>query len=336
MSSGGDRRLRLLVAATVLALPTSRAALAQEPKLNRDPDSAHLVTEDIPRFWAAFSGATLVDAADRFQRLYIEPGTPGLKGFLRGRIVNGRALAATVAARPRYYTAIRAATLAVDTAGTVKGKIRSAFHRLAQLYDQAVFPDVYFVIGRLNSGGTSGSAGLMIGAEMYARDLGTPTDELSSWERAVVTSSEALPAIVAHELIHFQQPESQGQPTLLEQALREGSADFLGQLISGGIINRIQHQYGDAHEALLWDQFREVMEGRDVSGWMYEGDKAVDHPADLGYYIGYRITQAYYDRAADKRAAIADIIRIADADRFLAASEYDGGRQKAAPPKEPR
>ena len=31
-------------------------------------------------------------------------------------------------------------------------------------------------------------------------------------------------------------------------------------------------------------------------------------PNDLGYFIGYRIAQAYYQRAADKAQAVRDII----------------------------
>jgi hypothetical protein len=38
--------------------------------------------------------------------------------------------------------------------------------------------------------------------------------------------------------------------------------------------------------------------------------------------MGYRITQAYYDRAPDKRQAITDILSIRDFDAFLAASGY--------------
>jgi hypothetical protein len=31
-------------------------------------------------------------------------------------------------------------------------------------------------------------------------------------------------------------------------------------------------------------------------------------PSDLGYFIGYRIAQAYYNRVADKLRAVRDII----------------------------
>jgi uncharacterized protein YjaZ len=47
-----------------------------------------------------------------------------------------------------------------------------------------------------------------------------------------------------------------------------------------------------------------------------------DRPNDLGYFIGYRIAQAYYTRARDKRAAIRDILRVRDVDRLLRESGY--------------
>lgn len=312
-------RSTCLAVAALLAAGTP--AMAQQATTNRDPDAARLVTEDIPRFWAAFDGATLQDAAERFQTLYIDRGTPGLQGFLRGRIGNGRLLAASVAARPRFYAAIRGATMAIDTAAPVKRAIRESFHRLRDLYPDAVFPDVYFLVGRLNSGGTAAPAGLLIGAEMYARTDATPLDELGSWERAVITSADALPAIVAHELIHYQQ-RGDRETTLLARALTEGAADFVGELIAGRIINRAQHEYGDAHEAALWAEFEPAMRGTDVSAWMYQGDKAQGRPADLGYYVGYRICRAFYERAADRRAAIARILAIGNAEAFLTESGY--------------
>ena len=47
--------------------------------------------------------------------------------------------------------------------------------------------------------------------------------------------------------------------------------------------------------------------------------------ADLGYYVGYLITRAYYRNAKDKRQAVYDILNIQDARAFYEAS---GVRQK--------
>lgn len=308
----------LLLAGLLGGAAISAAAQVTNP----DPDRARLVTSDIPAFWLAFDGATLTDAAERFQRLYIEPGSAGVQGFLRGRIMSGRHLAATVASRPRYYQAIRPATLAVDTSRALHDSIRASFRRLKALYPEAVFPDVYFVVGRLNSGGTATPAGLHIGVEMYGRMDDTPVDELNPWEKAVVGRLSDLRHIVAHELIHFQQRSSGRATTLLARALHEGMADFIGELIAGGHINHAAHAFGNARERELWQEFREAMHGTDVSGWMYQGDRAGDRPADLGYWMGYRISRALFERLPDKAEAIRRLVTMHDAEALLRDSGY--------------
>jgi uncharacterized protein YjaZ len=177
----------------------------------------------------------------------------------------------------------------------------------------------------MNSAGTVSSSGLLIGVEMNARGESTPVDELTAWERAVTGQITMLSYIVAHELIHIQQPPESDKPTLLQQALSEGAADFIGEMISGGIINKVQHMYGDAHEQELWAEFRKEMLGTDINRWMYQGDREKDRPADLGYYIGYKICESFYHRAPEKREAVRRILQVTDAQGFLKESGYGGG-----------
>jgi Predicted Zn-dependent protease (DUF2268) len=297
---------------------------------NTDPMKARLVTSDIPRFWAVFDNASLHDAADLFQRDYFDPGSEGLKTFVKVRIGNARNLAAVAAARPRYFSAIRENTLALDRNPDVKSAIQASFRKLKEIYPDAVFPDVYFLIGALNSGGTTdGGKGLLIGLEMNARDDRTPVDELTKWERSSVGQIANVPHIVAHEVIHVEQKqanpsrESDGRkPTLLEQALDEGGADFLGEMISGGVINRTQRAFGNEHERELWDEFRTAMNGTDARKWLYEGDRAKGRPADMGYYMGYRICEAFYRKAADKSEALRRILALNDPEGLLRDSGY--------------
>ena len=301
------------------------ATTAQPTRQNGDPDAAQLITSDIPNFWRVFDRASLITGAELFQREYIDAGSRGLQGFLANRIVNGRYLAATVAARPRYYAAIRKNSLAVDASPGIKESIRAAFRRLKQLYSEAIFPDVYFLIGRLNSAGTTSSDGLLIGVEMNARDESTPVDELTNWERAVSGRIADLPHIVSHELVHIQQ--SNAGSTLLAFSLKEGGADFIAELTSGAHTNRAQHTYGNAHQRELWEAFRKDMHGSDLTRWLFQGDRSADRPADLGYYIGYKICEAFYGRSSDKAEAVRRIIRITDAEAFLRESGYAGGAQ---------
>ena len=223
-----------------------------------------------------------------------------MRDFIPGRIMSAEDLATYVNSRRATYDSVRAAKLDVTRA---EREIRAAFHKLKEIYPDAVFPDVYFVIGRFNSGGTSTKHGLLIGAEMY-RD------------------PASLPGIVSHELIHFQQHYDTRK--LLEHSFLEGTADFVAELIAGQHINNAAHQYGMAHEAELWAAFRTQFDKTDFFPWMY-GRPTDGKPNDLGYFIGYRIAQAYYNRATDKQRAVKEIItgRNGNVRELLAMSGYD-------------
>jgi hypothetical protein len=156
------------------ALFSTGASAQQLSKPNQDPDAARLFTSDIPAFWQVFDKASLKDGAELFQSEYIDRGTAGLHDFLKNRIQNGRSLAATIAVRPRYYASIRESTLAIDRNPAIKEAIRVSFRHLKEIYPAAIFPDVYFLIGRMNSAGTVSSRGLLIGVEMNAQSESTP------------------------------------------------------------------------------------------------------------------------------------------------------------------
>jgi len=285
-----------------------------------DPDQAKIVTDDIVRFWQAFDQAKAGDAVKAYQDLYITPGSPGVQGFLPGRIRNAADFAKNLARMPKYYEGIREQTLRV---ALEEHQIRAAFYALKYLYPAAVFPNVYFVIGRLSSGGISIDNGLVIGTEFYSRTASTPVDELSDWARANAKGPEGLPHIVAHELIHFQQRPTSDK-SLLASSIVEGSADFLAEMISGAHINPLAHAYGDAHEAQVWAEFQADIQKKDMSRWLYNGDESKDRPADMGYYVGYKISQAYYNKATDKRRAIREILNITDFAKFARDSGYAG------------
>jgi uncharacterized protein YjaZ len=112
--------------------------------------------------------------------------------------------------------------------------------------------------------------------------------------------------------------------TVLRQAITEGSADLIAEILTGSTKH---DAYAEAHETELWSDFRRDIHSRNYGRWFYNGRSPSargDRPADLGYWVGYRIAKAYYDRQADKTRAIRDILTIRDFDGFLAASGYDG------------
>lgn len=316
--------MKRLAAAVLFLLACAPALAAQgdEPRVNGDPERARFVTADIDNFWRAYDlAAREPDSARRvalYQREYLDRGSPGLKDFIRLRIKSAEDLVAAIARQPKYYAAIRPGTLRVRE---MEEETREAFRRFEALYPDAVFPDVYFLIGVSNTGGTTSGSGLLIGTEMYGQAPGVPQDELPGWMKAALKPIESLPAIVAHESCHFNQ-KLPPQKTVLDKAIQEGSCDLIGELIAGEIINVPQHAYANPREAELWREFEADMDSTAIRKWFYNGATSKDRPADLGYFMGYKIAQAYHAGAADKRQAVREILNVQDYRDFLARSRY--------------
>ena len=316
-----NRKLILLITAFILAASAFGQNPNQEsPKINTDPEKAQIVTSDIDLFWKAYDKATPENNLLVYRDEYLKKGSVGLEAFRILRIGNSCNLVDAIERYPQYYASLRASSAKVKQ---YESRMRASFRRLKEIYPEAVFPDVYFLIGRMNSAGTLTPKGLLIGVDMFGKTDEKSLEGMNDWHKAVVSSIERVPFIVAHELIHYQQKNSYNQ-TLLARSLGEGVADFVAQLISGEHINPHLHKFGDPREKELWLEFKKEMAGSDVSNWMYQGEKATkEKPADLGYYMGYKIAESYYKNAKDKKQAVKDILEIKDFEKFLADSKHE-------------
>lgn len=307
---------RTILLTGFLGLLSVAPALAQ----HADPDSARIEIGDVTRFLHVLdtlgAARTYNDSALVLFRDYYLPGSPGLRAFIRARISSPFELLDQMTSHHAYYAHLPRSLAALAAAQT---EIRVALRRFKQLWPEARFADTYFLVGRMNSGGTTSRTAVLIGAEMYGRDADAPESELIPWERAVLRDLSMVPTIVLHEQMHVNQPGVQ-RPTLLMQALVEGGADFVAELVTGRNINEHVHAWADPREAALWEEFRAAMDGYDYTSWF--GSSRPDRPADVGYWMGYRIARAYYLHASDKLRAIGDILHVSDADAFLAASGY--------------
>jgi hypothetical protein len=278
-------------------------------RFNDYPRKALFHTEDIAAFWSVYDLAAPDFPAKAFETGYLETGTPGLKGFIPMRIESGKKLVRTIRANRGYYEHIRPSTLSIPSHHMT---LYAHCEQLQFLYPQAVFPDVYFVIGRNNTGGAVFNGGLIIGAERF----GERTERYNP-----ALSVNQLEPVVIHELIHFQQQYARSN-TLLAQCLREGSADFLCELITGKVsCDTAIYTYGNTHADALKKAFLAVRNETDWSEWLYKS-KRKDRPEDLGYWIGYTICKAYYAKATDKQKAIYAMLHITDFEQFLHISGY--------------
>jgi hypothetical protein len=286
-----------------------------------DPWNAQLVTSDIDLFWRAYDLAAqdTAHAEQIYQREYFDKGSVGLHDYFRYKIKTAKLFVKNQRAKAKYYRAIRPTTLRI---ATMTPQIRAGFVKLKELYPKARFPNVYFVIGRWNSGGTASGNGMLIGADQEVATATTPLGELNLWERNNIGKLSGLPVLVAHEHIHYIQKAS-NDPSLLHGAVLEGMADFIAELATGELFNARLHTYGRAHEKEIWADFSKEMGGSNWKNWIANSDQeTADKPADLGYFVGYKICQSYYQEMADKKQAVHDILNITNYPAFLAKSRY--------------
>jgi hypothetical protein len=73
------------------------------------------------------------------------------------------------------------------------------------------------------------------------------------------------------------------------------------------------------------------MRDNDYSRWIYNSSRIKDRPADLAYFMGYKIVEACYQRQPDKQRAIREILRARDFEGFLEMSGYGAGEEVQAP-----
>jgi len=271
-------------------------------------------TSDIDNFWVAYDSIqTTKDSVQQIQfikSLYINKGTAGLKAFMMVRSNSAEKWVKLINSSPKFWSSIRANTIAAKEKSDL---IETSIRHLKELYPELREAKMYFTVGGLNSGGTTVNNMILIGTEIATGNAGTDVSDLpqntSRW-LASVFKDQSLNNIVPlniHEYVHTQQ---KGEPnTLLGMSLREGSCDFITELVMGEPMQNNYIQYGRTHEKELKDQFKQEMYTRYSGNWLYNGSRSTT-VADLGYFMGYAICKSYYNHATDKKKAVKEIIEL--------------------------
>jgi hypothetical protein len=275
-----------------------------------------IFTQDVANFWQAYDSVQATPDTARqqqlMQRLYLGRATAGLQAFAKSREYRARTYVQALSRYPKFWASVRPATLAVQQQQPEIDKLLRRFQHVYRGYKPV---EVFFTIGGLNSGGTVQGQRVLIGTEIAAATPATDASELGPWlQRVFKAHQNGIVELVAHEVVHTQQPdgdaELDGKTDLLGYCLQEGAADFVAELLLPTPYTTPYLAYGRQHERELWQEFAPALSGQATSQWLYNGDQAGSRPADLGYFMGYTICRAYYQQAANKQQALADIIEL--------------------------
>jgi Predicted Zn-dependent protease (DUF2268) len=288
------------------------------PVMAAEPAAGPVIhTEDVARFYRVYASADGYPTAEQLQRDYIDPGSGGLHEFAKIRRISGASIAEALAKHPEIYSDARRCMAVLPG---VRRRLEVAFHTLGRLYPGARFPPVTIVVGRGKPvGTTSADTGVLIGLEaLCATDTSDPNVE------------DRFVHVIAHEYAHVQQFPALTEdehPTVLESALLEGGAEYIAEVISGGVADAKAIAWTKGREKEIETAFVPDEDKTDLSEWFYNGEGSPQWLGDLGYWVGYRIVKSYYQHATDKREAIRDILEVTDPKAFLAKSGWHPGLQ---------
>jgi hypothetical protein len=285
-------------------------------EISRPRAGPRISIDDVDLFYRVYDAAHGRPTADDLQHDYLDRGSEGLLEFAKLRHISGSTIAQNLTNHPEVYSNARRCA---DVLPRARERLKVALRNLADLYPEAKFPAVTVAVGHGKPVGVGSPAtGVQIGLEALCA---------VTWMNANL--EDRFVYVIAHEYAHVQQVRAlvdDDHPTVLEASLIEGAAEFTAELIAGDIAYPFKRspieksKLNEIEAAFVADEDK-----TDLSPWLNNG--TIDKPGDLGYWVGYRIVKSYYQRTANKRAALRQILQMSDPKEFVAKSGWSPGIQ---------
>lgn len=324
-----------------------------------NPENVQIITTDYEAFWHAYDTSKNADGTlnkQAFAEKYNPSISPRLAEFSGWRYMDKTAVFQT-AHMADFYNTYR--NTYPPATYYKREPIIAGYKNLRQYLPNAPLPHVSIFMGQMNNGGTVVSDAIIIGHEM-AIDW-----DKSDWslhpkpkirpmmERMTQQRGKDPAEMILHELIHYIQLSKQTpwqqftmkfrmiermvlqKGDLLEMAMQEGIANFLMSVIhqKTGEFTQIRDAWvrQNNNETALWNEFNtHIAQGKvgkeTIGQWMYSFNTN-NRPKDMGYWMGEKIAQSYWNNTPDKKQAFRDLIYARTSDDFktiLQKSGYTG------------
>lgn len=270
---------------------------------------------DVERFYRIYDAANGHPTVEQLQRDYLDAGSAGLHTLAKIRNVTAQSIADRIAKQPQIYANAKSCLAVLPR---VRQRLDVSLRELVKLYPQARIPPVTIVVGRGKPVGVGyPDTGLQIGLEA-----------LCAVDWFYSNLEDRFVHVIAHEYAHIQQVANdvdEAHMTVLQRSLLEGAAELVAQLASGKTAYSHFGPLTQGREKEIETAFLADQDKTDLSQWL--DNSTLEKPADLGYWVGYRICKAYYQHASDKPQAVREILEMTDAKAILARSGWHPGIQ---------
>ena len=266
----------------------------------------HTSCDDLQRFWMAVDAseghAALLEA--HLQETYFQQASTSLRQYIKWTGLEPQRLSSTYLAYAPYYQALRE-----ETENLIHLTNPDPFITTLQRHiPDTVSACVHFLLGDFTCAATVGRRTILLAAEFFP-----PTEVLDHAPEGIsFFATDQLPIILAHELVHVQQIEAHDLDvkslTLLELALLEGAAEYVGAFLSGGRSTPHAHTFGEVYGQEIWAAFEQETDTYDWQSWFYGAALRPGWPQDVGYFVGYELCRAYHKRHFKEPGVIKDIV----------------------------
>lgn len=277
--------------------------------------SKNVITTDVANFWEAFNNITSTqDSALQHKyldSLYFKKGSLGLEAIRQVRNYSSQDYIDAINNYPEFWAAVREHTLEAEQ---YRLELETGINTLGEMYPSLKPAHIYFTIGALRTNGTTLDSLVLIGSELALANNATPTYEFPenlSHLRSYFDSepSENIVFLTIHEYIHTQQKTTIGY-NLLAQTVIEGVAEFVAEKVLQTESPNPQIDFGKVNDQQVKAKFELEMFSPNIYNWLWNSADNEFGMRDLGYYIGYKISEGYYHTASDKKVALKEMIEL--------------------------
>lgn len=129
--------------------------------------------------------------------------------------------------------------------------------RFIKNYTVFNLPKVYCTIGILKGGETVVNGNLIIGSELASSDKFVDHSELSKNYQDRMKINSGIMFLTTYELVHTQQNLNNSYKlNLLGNCLKEGSDDFIAELILNKKVEAAYIDFGMKNQCKIWEEFK--------------------------------------------------------------------------------
>lgn len=287
-----------------------------QPNYPTDPNKAEYISVDIKNFIEAYNAlGSTTDSVATIQAFYLDNASPGLTEYINRFNLTAESIIKSIKEHPDAYNKIEGFYAGLEE---FNSEYTALMNDYKKVIPSTMFPPSYFLVADYKGIGQASRYGQLI-----------------SIEKKLVDDREKLKDVITHELTHFQQAMIQGfqqyvsiysKPNnMIDLILREGTADF----VTHKLVRNNQEKYTklsnyEKNESELWKKFQEDLKNQNKDYWLnvsYENDNN-GVPIQMGYGLGYKLINNYYEMASDKESALLEILKMPDANMFYEHCQY--------------